>query len=81
MFVIRNGQGGICGLCTNKPGPGNVLPDGSLENVEHVEEITPEIEAFQNRPKPSPKPNANAILAALIKKGVITEAEAQAEVK
>lgn len=40
-----------------------------------------EVEALLNPSKVPAKPDAAAILAALIKKGVITEAEARAEIK
>ena len=30
-YIIRNQQGAMVGHCTNKPGPGNKLPDGSEE--------------------------------------------------
>lgn len=30
-YIIRNKQGVMVGHCTNKPGPGNKLPDGSEE--------------------------------------------------
>lgn len=50
-YIIRNAQGQIVGRCTNAPGPGNRLPDGSLEIVEFIEEDTPESIAFVNRPR------------------------------
>lgn len=45
-YIIRNAAGQICGRCTGKPGEGNLLPDGSPERVEYIEEDTPEVLAF-----------------------------------
>lgn len=37
-YLIRNAAGKVCGLCTHKPGEGNKLPDGSIEQVQYVED-------------------------------------------
>jgi hypothetical protein len=49
-YLIKNADGLIVGRCTNRPGPGNILPDGSPEIIEYVEEDTPESVEFMNRP-------------------------------
>ena len=46
-YIIRNSALEICGLCTNRPGEGNLLPDGNPEIIEKYEEETPEIVAFK----------------------------------
>lgn len=38
MYVIKNTAGEILGVCTNRPGAGNVLPDGTPEIVEQYED-------------------------------------------
>jgi hypothetical protein len=55
-YVIRNAQGEVCGRFTNKPGPGNKMPDGSDEMPIYFEDdpkeagydatIAQEVEAF-----------------------------------
>lgn len=47
MYIIRNTQGKICGVCTNRPGARNLLPDGRPEQVEFVEDETAEIVSFR----------------------------------
>lgn len=37
-WIIRNAQREICGRFTNRPGPGNKLPDDSVEVVQYVED-------------------------------------------
>lgn len=65
-YIIRNAQGLICGRCENRPGPGNLLPDGSPEIVEYIKDDTPESLAFVNRPIPVMQPtldNGSRIVA------------------
>lgn len=38
MWIIRNAAGEICGHFTNRPGPGNKMPDGSDEVPIYVED-------------------------------------------
>lgn len=80
-YIIRNAKGEICGRCTNRPGPGNKLPDGSIEQVEFIEEDTPEVLAFFEaqaaRIAVRRDPLAD-LKAALIAKGVITEQDVSA---
>ena len=56
-YIIRNAVGVMCGHCTNPPGAGNKLPDGSDEVVEFYEDdpndpaydpsIAQEVDAFK----------------------------------
>lgn len=45
-WLIRHQDGRLFGICTNKPGLGNKLPDGTDEVHEFVEEETDEMRAF-----------------------------------
>lgn len=41
MFLIKDDQGTIYGFSTNRPGPGNRLPNGSPEVIEEVADDDP----------------------------------------
>ena len=64
-WIIRNVQGEICGRCTNKPGPGNKLPDGTPEVPEWIEDDTPEVAAFVAAQVAKPVPTLADQIAAL----------------
>lgn len=74
-WIIRNAAGQICGRFTNKPGPGNKMPDGSDEVPIYVEEdpVEPgydaaaleEVSAFDNRPASQPESETDKLLRLL----------------
>jgi len=81
-YVIRNALGEISGVCTGRPGEGNLRPDGSPEVVEFEENETPEIIAFvsaQEARMQEVKPRIMTLSDKVEAKLGITLAELQAE--
>lgn len=79
MYIIRNTQGKICGVCTNRPGARNLLPDGRPEQVEFVEDESEQLDAAGVAKRTSQRAEISAFRVAQEAKFALAEMRASAQ--